>query len=208
MIAGALAIRMASTPAANLNGSNLPPISGPLLLPTRLNRMDVATCNDVGKVPGLSFGWSETQSLFAATWDYTVTDTVAIMGAHTVGRAFARFNGKVEGGWTLFQSSFDSGYYRRLVGVAWDQRGGIEWRDNQNNILIPIDVELGISPSAGCPHFKSNLQAAAGSTCPINQAAVAVVQSFASDQALWWTAFVPAWNKMTEAGHIGLLKAL
>ena len=100
ILAGALAIRHASTPAQN--NRQLPAVAGPLVLPTRVGRADAPTCSDAGELPVGASGWPELVASFGAKWGHTAVDVVAIMGAHTVGRAEAANSG-IDGGWTGFQ---------------------------------------------------------------------------------------------------------
>jgi len=203
-LAGALAIRHAST--TSVNGGPTTRINGPLLLPTRFGRVDAATCNDASSLPNLATGWPQLQTLFGQKFGLTAAETVALMGAHTLGRCEAANSG-INGGWTRFQSSFDNGYFVRLISVGWRLRADGTWRDNQNNLLIKGDTELGIAPSGGCPAFAANFAARAGGTCPRNNAAAGFVQTFSTNTAAWWAAFRTAWQKMTEAGAVGLVSA-
>jgi len=71
-----------------------------------------------------------------------------------VGRADPANSG-LTGGWTSFQSSFDNGYFNRLVGVGWATStngapaGAQVWRDNGNRLLLLGDTELAIAPAGG-----------------------------------------------------------
>ena len=185
-LAGALAIRYAST--TSVNGGPNTRIAAPLLLPTRFGRIDAATCNDANSLPDLSFGWAQLQALFAKKFRMTAQEVVALMGAHTLGRCEAANSG-INGGWTQFQSSFDNGYYIRLIRVGWRLLADGTWRDGPGNLLIKGDTELGIASSARCPAFGANFSARGQSVCPRNNAAAGFVQTFSTNTAAWWAAF-------------------
>jgi catalase (peroxidase I) len=156
VVAGQLALRAATTAAAGDSGGGShvgrPEANGgSLRLPFRFGRPDAATpfaCDDLGRLPGNTFSWAASQQFFAARFGLTVTETVALFGAHSVGRAEAANSG-VEGGWTAFQSSFSTLYYKELVSPRWDKNTDEDWRDNQNHLQLTSDVELVVTPSAG-----------------------------------------------------------
>lgn len=165
VVAGNLAIRVASTAAAGGGGGGGhvgPPESngGPLQLAFRFGRPDTTTpfsCDDVGRLPGSTFSWATSQQFFAARFGLTVTETVALFGAHSVGRAEAANSG-IDGGWTAFQSSLSTLYYKELVEPRWDKNTAEVWRDNQNHLQLTSDVELVVTPSAGPKNAPCNSQ--------------------------------------------------
>jgi len=85
VLAATLAIQFSSTPAAGGTG-RLPPSPGVLTLPFVTGRVDAATCNDVGLLPGAGFSWAQSAAFFGSV-GLSVADIVALFGAHALGRA-------------------------------------------------------------------------------------------------------------------------
>ena len=216
VVAGNLAIRVASTPSPNADnggGGNLngrvgaPEGNGgaPLRLQFRSGRPDVASCDDTDQLPGATFSWENSQQFFGQKFGLSATEIVALFGAHSVGRAQA-VNTGIEGGWTAFQSSFSTNYYKELVLEPWNKRSAADWRDRQNHLQLTSDVETVISPTGACSGFNVRNDRIGGN-CPANQAILATVQRFAGTggTAAWYAAFSSAWIKMTETGHSNLV---
>ena len=227
VVAGALAISFATTNSnTGPNQESFVPetITEPLHLPTRFGRLDAATCSDVGELPHADDSWAEMRSFFVGKFGLTNDEIVAIMGAHTLGRA-ERANLGFEGGWTNYQSSFSNLFYVMMVSRDW-RRDCVrdpnptpvncidhQWLEPRPHLALTVDVELIISPTGGCNHFGAETpvsegpRALAGNSCPLNAAGVGPFQKFAAPGGtrLWWSAFATAWRKVTEAGHRNLV---
>jgi len=214
VIASNLAIRVASTPSLGHGGSFNsgsgvgPPEDngGPLILPFRFGRPDEDTCSDSGLFPGTSFSWESSQQLFGQRFGLTATDIVALFGAHSIGRAEAANSG-IEGGWTSFQGSFSTNYYKELLFGPWNRRTVSKWRGQNNHMQLTSDVETVISPSSGCQSFSVFAGRVGGGGCPTNNAIIGTVQQFANPggTAAFYSAFSAAWIKMIETGHYDLV---
>lgn len=130
VLAGNTAIEYASTQDGKQNATGLDPVPEPLILPFRYGRIDAPICNDSGYLPPISFDWSQMKSLFYGRFNMTVRETVAIMGAHSVGRC-QYVNLGVDGGWTPTQSSFSNKYYQVFGNIKWDNNNDSDvWVDN------------------------------------------------------------------------------
>jgi hypothetical protein len=160
VVAGNLAIRVATTTANTRGGGGGvgPPEanSGPLIIPFRFGRLDSVspdpstpfTCSDQGALPAPTLSFSESQQFFGSRFGLTPIELVALFGAHSCGRAEAANSG-IEGGWTAFQSSLSTLYYRELVQPRWNKINAVDWRDNQNHLQLTSDVELVVDTSSG-----------------------------------------------------------
>jgi len=215
VVAGNLAIRVASTPspnAANNGGGGSsgqvvgPPEDngGPLVLPFRSGRPDAESCDDSDELPPATLSWDHSQQLLGRKFGLLPEETVALFGAHAVGRAQA-VNTGFEGGWTAFQSSFSTNYFKALVLETLDRRAGADWRGPQNHLQLTADVEMVVSPTEGCNAFNLLSELVSGN-CPQNGAILAIARGFASPgaTAAFYSAFSRAWVKMTESGHSNL----
>lgn len=128
VLAGNTAILYASTQDGKQNATGLDPVPDPLILPFRYGRIDAQKCNDSGYLPPISYDWTQMKSLFNGRFGMSVKETVAIMGAHSVGRCqYANLG--VDGGWTPTQSSFSNKYYQVFGNIKWDN-------NNQSNVWV------------------------------------------------------------------------
>jgi len=208
-----LAVKYASTTSAGGIGttgggiSTLPPTST-LNLPFKAGRIDTATCvGDDNFLPAVTLSYAELFAFFSSRFGVSLTEMIALMGAHSVGRAAAANSG-FQGGWTTFQSSFSNIYYLALIGIGWTETiPNLEWNAGATIMLKP-DVELIVTPSAGCNGF--NLQRpqpqSPGSVCPLNNAGLAIVQAFAAPGGTpaFYSSFSSAWTKVTEVNSPNL----
>lgn len=222
VLAGNLAVRVASTlPPGTLPQGGLPLPGEPLRLPFRYGRVDDASCDgvDAAFLPSPHFSYAQTAAVFCARLGMTPKQLVAIMGAHTLGRARAAESG-FDGGWSGFSSSFSVMYYWQLIAVQWinkDAPAADEWLapppapgspgDAQLINLKGSDVELVISPSDGCSSFNErNFTAPTptprpGNSCPVNALNVAALKLYSQNQTAWWEDFAGAWQVMTEFSY-------
>ena len=197
----------------------LPVPYGPLVLPFRYGRVDDASCDglDGAFLPSPTFNYSQTSAAFVARVGMTPRQLVAVMGAHTLGRAEGANSG-YDGSWTGFSSSFSIAYYTQLIGSTWNAKdaptGG--WLtsapppgppgDPQLLMMQGPDVCLMIDPADACPIFNELNFATPtpppppGQRCPVNSINVAAITDFAANQTLWWSVFAEAWKVRAREG--------
>jgi hypothetical protein len=193
---------------------------GPLELPFRYGREDDASCDgvDAAFLPAVQMGYADTAAIFTTRIGMTPRQLVAVMGAHTLGRAQGVDSG-FDGSWSGFSSSFSIAYYWQLLGVQWNNKdqppgswvapspvdGGPPLLNLQSS-----DVELVISPSDGCAFFNElNLTRptpppSPPGSCPLNKLNTATLRLFTGNQTAWWESFAEAWAVMTEFSYQGL----
>jgi hypothetical protein len=205
VLAATLAIQHASTQAVAAGG-RLPPSPGVLSLPFVYGRVDAATCNDLGRLPGAGLTWAQSASFFGSV-GLGVVDIVALFGAHALGRAQFEISG-FEGGWTITQSSFSNSYYSQMLGIPWANNNASDiWLNGGSTprtIRLRSDTEVAIAPASGCPRFGGGGGGVSTPTCPFNTITQASLASFAGSTAAWYAAFAPAWAKMVNAGYTTL----
>ena len=63
---------------------DLPTVS-PLILPFKYGRVDAATCDDSKVLPSINLDQQGIMKFFNSKFKLTIAETVAIMGAHTLG---------------------------------------------------------------------------------------------------------------------------
>ena len=140
-----------------------------------------------------------------------VAEVVAIMGGHTLGRAFLGNSG-FDGGWVTASSSFSNLYYRSMSGVHWNNGNSSNvWLGPvaQQTMLLKPDVELLLQtfPSTttarycdqfgggGAPVFNATT---APRNCPIRARTNAAFASYVAHTQTWYGNFTTAYQKMTE----------
>jgi hypothetical protein len=218
VLAGNVAVRIASTvPEGLIPEGGLPIPEKPLLLPFRYGRQDDVSCDGVDGAflpsPDLSYG--QTASIFCTRVGMTPRQLVAIMGAHTLGRARGIESG-FDGSWSGFSSSFSIAYYWQLIAVFWTNKDAQSdsWvavppspgnpTDSPLINLKSSDVELIITPSDNCPQFNLNnftsppLPPPSGSACPVNALNTEALKTFSGNQTQWYIEFAAAWKVLTE----------
>jgi hypothetical protein len=187
VLAAQLAIQFSSTPAAGgARAQGVPASPGALVLPFVHGRVDAATCNDVGLLPGAGFTWAQSAALFGSV-GLSVTNVVALFGAHALGRAEFKNSG-FHGGWTTTQSSFTVAYYSQMLGIPWVNNNITASSDLWLNggsapatIRLCADAEVAISPAApGCPRFGGR----GGSSRPCHRLQFPGISKL---QGCWWT---------------------
>ena len=187
-------------------------VNSPLILPLKFGRLDQLSCNDEGSFPAPSFTWAESAKLFNDKFGLNEVETVALMGAHALGRAEIKNSGTSDQGWTEYQSSFANRYFTDMYELNWrvsDDNNNVFKTNNEKLMLLVSDTEMIISPAANCVDWNSGPEEKEGA-CPLNVPILPVVKSFGGKGGLflWWKHFEAAFTKMVEANNPGLYAAL
>jgi hypothetical protein len=178
-----------------------------LSLPFRYGRVDSATCNDDGFLPGADFSWQQVNGLFGGRMGMSMKEVVAILGAHSVGRCeFA--NSGFDGGWTASQSSFSNSYYKTFGASAWtnDNHSDVWVSTRQETLLLMADVELLFATNTNgegtCQRFNS---LAPQRGCPLQAQSNAYFTAYANNIEYFFANYSTAWQKMTEYGFVSVV---
>lgn len=221
VLAGNVAVRIASTlTEGTIPEGGLPIPDAPLKLPFRYGRQDDASCDGVDGafLPSPDLSYAQTAKIFCTRVGMTPRQLVAIMGAHTLGRARGSESG-FDGSWSGFSSSFSIAYYWQLIAVFWTNKDAQtdSWvavppspgnpTDSPLINLKSSDVELVITPSDNCPTFdEMNFTVPTpapqpGTACPVNAINVDALKTFTGNQTAWYEEFATAWQVLTEFSY-------
>ena len=204
LLAANLAIQYASTTNTTANPGNIAGFQsspGTLTLPFKYGRIDDATCDDEGRLPSAGFNYTQMKALFQTRIGMTMNEQVAIMGAHSLGRAqFA--NTGFEGGWIFLQSSFTNFYFEFLGSVKWvNSNASNVWLDTvapTKPIMLKIDVEPLFSPAENCATFLHFTTTGATAGCTNNAVSSNAVVDYAGSISHFYGNFSLAWQVLTQ----------
>jgi hypothetical protein len=131
----------------------------------------------------------------------SVPEVVAILGAHSLGRAQLKNSG-IDGGWTSVQSSFSNQYYKDMGNIFWgnNNKSDVWVNGPRATMLLKCDAELLFQTSGNgrfCSRFNSFTPT---NNCPIQTESYDSFMSFESSNAKFFSVFSTAWQKMTESG--------
>ena len=182
-----------------------------LPLRMRTGRVDCSTSPRSSAVHNFTSGHAASEALFAffrREFDLDARQSVALMGAHTLGRATAQNSG-FNGPWVANQNSLDNIYYRDLVNRGWVQRpsgpDNVQWqrtgRGGPRTIMLNVDVAL----------FKDIQPDASGRvSCGFNQcedaATADLVRMYSNQNDLWQQDFSAALQLVVERVDVTLFE--
>eukprot|EP00755_Sulcionema_specki_P002111 Sspe_Gene.118074::Locus_110671_Transcript_1_1_Confidence_1.000_Length_1099::g.118074::m.118074 len=153
----------------------------------RYGRKDVAWEGNpqdlVARCPSHQKGLNHVKAIFHRM-GLTRTDTVVLMGAHTVGRMHKLFTG-FDGQWTEKPCFFDNSYYLELMDIAWkltSDKGPAHYipeEDGKQSNLAMLSTDLALLSD---PSYKT------------------LVRLFAGNEDVWLEQFASSFQKLCEVG--------
>ena len=170
--------------------------------------------------PSTHFVTSELLNYFATTFGFTTRDTVAIIGAHTLGVA-AKENSGYDGqaGWVINADRLDNEFYFMMIsnGVIddiWqpelqDNSGTIFpdqviWRQGDSELFmfnsdlaLAVNFEGFMTDVSG--EVSCSLTAGTDDSCPA-ASTLAIANEYAASNTVWLNDFHAAYIKMTNSG--------
>ena len=178
-------------------------------IPFRFGRTTAASCGyDGGRLPGAEQGIEEIERVFVDAMGLTVRDAVALLGAHTLGRAAAENSG-YEGPWTTNPDVFDNEYFVTMTQNGWAKtvidadhttwvRGGTIFLNADMELAYHVSDEVaGLARCGPVNSAPSRNDDRCLDNTDINSHAV----EFGNDEAAWLAAYAEAYQKMSEVGY-------
>eukprot|EP00290_Baffinella_frigidus_P031052 CAMPEP_0180223326 /NCGR_PEP_ID=MMETSP0987-20121128/21311_1 /TAXON_ID=697907 /ORGANISM="non described non described, Strain CCMP2293" /LENGTH=345 /DNA_ID=CAMNT_0022185727 /DNA_START=14 /DNA_END=1048 /DNA_ORIENTATION=- len=167
-------------------------------------------------LPNPHNGIEEVTTVMADMFGFTEREAVAIMGAHTLGRAHRGASG-FNGPWTSRPHTLDNDYFSELTEpwrVVESPRGPFRsfWRrvtgGPRNRLMLNVDIALTnvISPTTtGDRAGEVTACRDDHQDCPIQGSVATIATDFANDNAAFIAAFATAFTTMITRGPNGPL---
>lgn len=173
-------------------------------------RSDNDVCSDfvgsVSRLPSANKGTEEIDRVFVNAMGLTRADAVALLGAHTLGRAETANSG-FNGPWTANPGQFNNGFYNNLVDRPWNRQtvpGGTQWRLGPT-IMLNADMELAynVVDAAGnlLPGINRCGPVANPDDCTRSGDFSNLATTFANNQQAFFSAFSTSLQRMVEVGY-------
>ena len=145
-------------------------------IPFRWGRKDASVCDyDEGRLPDSEQGYNHVMSWAVDQLGFTTRETVALMGAHTLGRAQPANSG-YDGAWVPGDAAFDNQYYIDMIDIPWVQVvndfrsegiGRLTHQWNANGLLmLNTDMVLAFDLGADDPNAANHPPCGGGSETP------------------------------------------
>ncbi len=173
------------------------------------------------RLPDAESGWSSLKAIFVTGMGFTVEETVALFGAHSIGR-LNPLNSGYSGPWDQSPIVFENTYYVSLLDRRWtfnkvaDGRAGATgklsiWKtqppgqpvDPDVTSMLNADMALAIDNVTTFPvntEFDPNNPA----SFTKNKETFDIATGYKTDNAAFITAFASAFKKLTELGYTDL----
>jgi len=204
-LAGIQAVNMG---IANIPG-NKPPLPPPLDLRNfQTGRKDCSTppnsITDVSSsFPSALLGPQGVKEYFATNFKFNAAQTVAIMGAHNLGKGHAEYSGFNES-WTRNGKALGTEYYANMAdaNMGWVQapvgNGNYRWRPTsgaKRPTIMMLDADMALLKNISTPNATGQV-ACTYTSCPATAQFSGQVTNFARNLGAFLSNFADAFTKM------------
>lgn len=173
----------------------------------RKGRTDQASCIAAADHPDAEQGHAHIADVFVQRFGFSHREVAALMGAHVLGRA-VRGNSGYNGQWVPANDRFTNAFFTDLIDRPWRRRpqpnfqgqSRVQWNGRQGTMMLNTDIELAFDTSTGC-----DVAGGRPGNCPRATHGFSIAATeFSDSQDEWFTAFAPAYAKLTSLGNAGL----
>lgn len=186
--------------------------NGAISMPFRWGRTDcsISPPRLPGALPGANWGRSKITNFFGRRLGMSETETIALIGAHSLGRCDAGFSG-FEGAWTTTPATLDNQYFKDLVNenLIWDREtvpstGNRQWnirgaRGNRDTMMLNADVGMFWEVCGENPRACGNCAIThRDGSCAKIDATLNIARRFANSNAAFLSQFRSSFIKLQE----------
>ena len=169
--------------------------------------------------PNPDRGWTETAKWFNDHFNFTEIEAVAIMGAHSLGRAHINYTG-YQNSWLSITNTLSHVYYEQIIANGWvqeqvplsskyqwyseDENKNIEYNTLSMNcdISLFIDINEYLNTTTGqvlCSH--PNSENSEYIPCNSQSSTENIILNYRDNNQMFLNHFNIAWNKMITNGY-------
>jgi peroxiredoxin len=182
-------------------------------MPFQWGRVDCVppTTKPTGLLPNPQTGWQPVFDVFVTRMGLTVRDTVALLGAHTLGRCKPQNSG-YKFAWDGTPTQFDNQFYLDLLNGGWNRELNTDNGTSQWNTFpapsppatpfVMLDTDMALRYAD--PGIGACTNTTPTAICANNAATLTIVNQYASDQSAWHADFSTAYVKLTSFGYATL----
>jgi len=161
-----------------------------------------------GRLPNAELNYTEVFNVFVARMGLTVTDIVALLGAHTLGRPQPENSG-YQFFWTATNNRFTNQFFRDLLQKPWTRVQNYfafhgythQWNDPSPTPFMMLNTDMSLRYANIGSGGDGPCGDTTNSACQENSDTVTLVRNYATNQTLWFNDFTIAWNKLTSLGY-------
>lgn len=187
--------------------------SGGPQLSFSFGRVDSQSCSGhAARLPNAELNHDHIRSVFVDRLGFSERDVVALLGAHVLGRAQTALSG-YNGAWVPRNDVFTNAYFRDILTVPWNKvalpnfegMSRSQWNGRGNTMMLNTDMEIAFDTSSGCNRAGGRGGGPQNGRCPrAGHAFSDAVTEFSTNQASFFQAFAPAFQKMLSLGSDSL----
>eukprot|EP01084_Bolivina_argentea_P301040 519239_1 len=206
--AATIAIEYAQELDTKNTNNNLPSI------PYYFGRRDCGSTSNAiitnAQLPEAHWGWKLTKQWFLEHLEFTTAETVAILGAHTLGRSHLKNSGYSSLPWAIDEHMLNNEFYINLLDKPWiksqSDAGKWEYIDINNQVLMLntdmalwFDIDSSFDSTTMGKITCEPIRGIGG--CPVNMDTIGYVEKYKQSNQEWLNDFAIAFEKLILTGY-------